>query len=609
MSAHPHHPIGGAPTLPDPGTAAPATDPAIGPTIVHRFVDQVARHGDRVALRHRTHAGWATLTWREYGEAVTEVATGLAGLGIGPGDRVAILSDNRPEWHITDVAVLALGAVTVPLYQTSAPAQVVHALNDSGATVIVVDGEVQLAKVTGVRSQTPELRTVVALDAAGDDGRALTWWELRELGRDPARSTLAQRAARLAPSAAATIVYTSGTTGAPKGAVLTHANIAFTASAVTAVVTVGPDDRFVSFLPLSHIAERIVSHFGQITAGGETWFARSLATVAEDIHDCHPTVFFAVPRIWQKLHEAIVAQVAHQTGAHGMVARTYLGLAAAGGSGLRWRLLDRVVGRIVRTRLGLDRARVLASGAAPIDPALLAWFAGIGLPICEVYGQTEDCGPATMNPPGAIRIGTVGRPLPGVEVRIAADGEVLVRGGSVCAGYWCNAPATAELIDGDHWMHTGDIGMLDELGYLRITGRKKDLIITAAGHNVAPQPIELELQAEPLIGHAVVVGDGRPYLTALVTLDETQMTEWADRHHRLREPQALVNDPDVLRTVDEGVARVNARRARAEGVKRVRVLPHPLTVDAGELTPTMKVRRAAVMARYADLVDELYAGS
>ena len=583
------------------------------PTIVHRFVRQVVTLDDRVALRHRTTAGWATITWREYGHAVAEVADGLAALGIGPGDRVALASDNRPEWHIVDLAVLAVGAITVPVYPTSAPAQVVHVLTDSGARLVVVDNETQLAKVTAVRDQLPGLRHVVSFDAPGDDPRALTWWELRELGRQHDAPSLAERADALAPEAAATIVYTSGTTGAPKGAVLTHDNIAFTAAAVTAVVAVGPADRFVSFLPLSHIAERVISHFGQIVAGGETWFARSLATVAEDVHDCRPTIFFAVPRVWQKLREAIEAQIGRQGGVSGAVAHRYLALAGAAAAGgadpsFEWQVLDRVVGRVVRSRLGLDRARVLASGAAPIDAHLLRWFAAVGLPICEAYGQTEDCGPATLNPPGAARVGSVGPPLPGVQLRVAPDGEVLVRGRSVCAGYWRNDAATAELVDADGWMHTGDLGAVGADGYLTITGRRKDLIITAAGHNVAPQPIEIELEAQPLVAHAVVVGDGRPYLTALVTLDETQLAAWAERHHKLYEPLALSYDPDVLAAVDEAVRTVNERRARSEQIKRAKVLAHDFTVADGELTPTLKVRRPIVLERHRDVVADLYAG-
>jgi long-chain acyl-CoA synthetase len=274
---------------------------------------------------------------------------------------------------------------------------------------------------------------------------------------------------------------------------------------------------------------------------------------------------------------------------------------------LEYDVLDKVVGAKIRSSLGMDKVRVLSSGAAPISPDLLRWFHGIGLPVGEVYGQTEDCGPATINPPDAIRIGTVGIPIPGLEVRIADDGEILVRGGSVCAGYWRNPQATAELIEPDGWMHTGDVGTLDDDGYLTITDRKKDLIITAAGQNVAPQQIETRLREEPLIAQPVVVGDGRKYLTALITLDSTELSAWAHRHHKLFDPEQLARDPEIRDEVARSIERVNAEFARVEGIKRFRVLPHEFTVAAGELTPTLKVRRRAVVEQHAAVIEEMYA--
>lgn len=600
------------------------------PSIVAAFWSATERWGNRPALRSHQNGEegdrpWKILTWADYGEAVEEVMGGLAALGVTRGDRVAVLTDNRPEWHIADVATMSLGAISVPIYQTSPASQVSYVLGHSGAAVVVVDSHEQAAKVLQVRGELPELRRLVIVDCAdaGPDAPfTMTWARLREMGREHIGShpTLRDDAvAAVQPADVATLVYTSGTTGPPKGAMLTHASIAFTLRSLTTVVPIGPDDRFLSFLPLSHIAERMVSHFGQIGSGGETWFARSLTTVPDDLLACRPTIFFAVPRVWEKFREKITEHMTHVHGLQGALAHEYMRLAevvAAHRTGtghasfttlMEYDVLDKVVGAKIRSSLGMDKVRILSSGAAPISPDLLRWFHGIGLPVGEVYGQTEDCGPATVNPPDDIRIGTVGPPIPGLELRIAADGEILVRGGSVCAGYWRNPQATAELIEPDGWMHTGDVGTLDDSGYVTITDRKKDLIITAAGQNVAPQQIETRLREEPLIAQPVVIGDGRKYLTALITLDSTELSTWAHHHHKLFDPEQLARDPEVRDAVARAIERVNAEFARVEGIKRFRVLPHEFTVAAGQLTPTLKVRRRSVVEQHAALIEEMYA--
>jgi long-chain acyl-CoA synthetase len=430
---------------------------------------------------------------------------------------------------------------------------------------------------------------------------------------------LDDRAHAIGPDDLATIVYTSGTTGRPKGAMLTHGNLAANIDNITRVVPVGPDDRFLSFLPLSHIAERTVSDFGQVLSGGETWFAQSLASVQIDLRDCRPTVFFGVPRVWEKFREGIREEVTTLRAPQRIVAERYLDLAArkgrVAGSGpalswaerLQYGALDALVGRTIRAQLGLDKARYLVCAAAPVHPDLLRWFLGLKLPVAEVYGQTENCGVSTMNPPGDIRIGTVGIAVPGVEVRIAKDDEVLSRGRNVTVGYYHDEIGTAELLDDEGWMHTGDLGVIDADGYLTITGRKKDVIINASGKNISPQEIETRLRYEPLISQAVVIGDGRPYLTALLTLDSEAVRDWGQRHGRTGSIEALSTDPEVLDEVAESVERVNLEHARVEGIKRWHVLPHDLTVAGGELTPTLKVKRQVVAERYPDVIEALYA--
>jgi long-chain acyl-CoA synthetase len=600
----------------------PAPPPDPGETLVDLFFDRVARWSDRVALRHVREGEWASITWAEYGQAVREVAAGLVDVGIEPGDRVGILAGNQPRWHMADLGILAAGAISVPAYPTGVASQVAYVFGHSGSRLAFVGDPDQLAKVLVGRHELSGLERIVMLSDPPDgldDDSVLTFVELCERGHgrlaeDP--GLVDERSRELRPDGVATLVYTSGTTGPPKGTMITHRNVSETIRSLTQVVSVGPTDRFLSFLPLSHIAERCVSHMGQILSGGETWFARKLATVPEDLRACRPTIVFAVPRVWEKFQQEVLRALAQ---APGMLRRAAdrlveLGLATIEADegrrpplGRRDRLtylaLDRTIGARIRRQMGMDKGKIFVSSAAPIDPDLLRWFHAIGLPIGEVYGQTEDCGPTTMNRPGRIRIGTVGEPLPGVEVRIADDGEILVRGDNVCPGYWDDPAATAALIQ-DGWMHSGDLGTLDDDGFLRITGRKKDLIVTSTGKNVAPQDMETRLRHEPFISQAVVVGDGRKFLTALLTLDTDAIVDAVGAHG---EPEVLATHPQVESAIARAVDEVNGARARAERIKAWRILPRDLTVADGELTPTLKVRRSEVIDRYGAMVEEMYA--
>lgn len=606
------------------GSVITVTTHPAGSTIVEIFWRNAARYGPRPALRRRSGDGWETMTWDGYAQAVRQVAAGLVKTGLESGDRVGILSGNRREWHLADLGILAGGGVTVPVYPTNSSSQVAYVLSHSACRFLFVEDLDQLSKVLLRRDELPHLERVFVFDRGEgldhdfvgdlDDLEALA---AEELAEHP--TVLEDRAHAIHVDDLATIVYTSGTTGRPKGVMLTHGNIGANIENITQVVPIGPDDRFLSFLPLSHIAERTVSDFGEVLAGGETWFAESLASVQEDLEACRPTIFFAVPRVWEKFREGVREKVEGLSWPGRLLAERYLALAARKGrvtgsgpvltmtEGLRYKALDVIVGRTIRRELGLDKARFLVSGAAPVHPDLLRWFDGLGLPIAEVYGQTENCGASTVGPPGALRFGTVGRPLPGVELRIADDGEIMTRGANVTPGYYLDEAGTADLLDPEGWMYTGDLGALDADGYLTITGRKKDLIINASGKNISPQEIETRLRYEPLISQAVVVGDRRPYLTALLTLDAEAVLEWAAHHGRSGTIEALSSDPDVLREVGESVDRVNLEHARVEGIKRWHVLPHDLTVVGGELTPTLKVKRQVVADKYAEVVEELYA--
>ena len=408
----------------------------------------------------------------------------------------------------------------------------------------------------------------------------------------------------------ASIVYTSGTTGPPKGVMLSHDNISATVQMIRAAIEIGPADRFLSYLPLSHIAERVVSHFGHIASGGETWFARSVSTVGEDLVACRPTLFFAVPRVWEKIRTSLELKFAQTHGLQRVLIDKFRALADAPGdsrvAALERAALDRTVGHQIRHSLGLDHANGLFSGAAPIDPELFRWLAGVGLHVGEVYGQTEVCGPTTISLPGRVKIGTVGPPLPGIEVGIALDHEVLVRGPNVTSGYFLNEAATTELIDADGWMHSGDLGDVTEDGYLQITGRKKDLMKTAGGKYIAPQELELRLRSCRFISNAVVIAEGRPYVTALLTLDAEAVSPWAIHHNKPASIEALANDPDVAAEVAGQVATVNVAMSHAEQVKKWVLLSRELTLDAGEMTPTLKVIRPVVMDHFSEVIDRMY---
>lgn len=600
--------------------------PHQGSTIVSALIANGTRRPDTPAMRYRDHTGkWQVINWKDYELAARQVAAGLAELGLGAGSRVGILASNRPEWHMADLGILTNRGITVPLYPTSSPAQVSYALRHSGASVCFVDTHEQLGKVMLVRDELPDLQRIVLIDTprrAGDTF-VMNFDELRATGVDYLRRGSLERlptSEQVQPDDVATIVYTSGTTGPPKGAMITHQNVMWTLRQVAPEYGIGEGERFLSFLPLSHIAERMMSDFAPIAVVGETWFARSLATVPEDLPDCRPTVFLAVPRVWQKLRAAIEGRVETQPVALKSAVATYLGLghriveANQGGAAvpvplvLTYRALDRVIGASIRRHVGLDQARVLVSSAAPIHPDLIRWFHAMGLPLLQIYGQTESCGPTTANRLASNHIGTVGTGLPGMTVVLAPDGEVLLKGENVCRGYLDDPEGTRSLIDDEGWMHSGDIGVLDANGDLRITGRKKDLIITASGKNVAPQEIENELCNDPLISDAVVVGEGRKYLSVLLALDAEEAAKWARAHDLNADPRALAENAILIAHVEHVVEEVNSRRSHAEWVKKFRILPGGLTTAAEELTPTMKVKRAVVYKHYQSVIDELYAG-
>ncbi len=573
---------------------------------------------DAPAIGWYEDGAWTTATWREYWESIRRVGRALLALGVEPGQAVGILGFNRPEWAEVAQAAMAVGAVPTGIYTTSSPEEVAYVLGHCDAPVVVVENQAQLAKVAAVRERLPALRHAVVM--RGEHGSLEPWsmrWEAFEASAGGASDADFDAALdALQPDQLAVLIYTSGTTGPPKGVMLTHGNVAWTARcAIEQLVPAAPGDRVVSYLPLSHIAEQMFTLHGHAVGGYTVYFARSLDTLREDMQAVRPTVFFGVPRVWERMREGVLLELSKAPPQRRRIAQwamsvgwraiepTLMGGAAPAGIRLAHAVADRLVLSKVRAALGLDAARVCVSGAAPIGIEVLEFFASIGLVVHEVYGQSEDCGPTSFNRIGRTRFGTVGEPLPGVDVRIASDGEILVRGPNVFAGYYRDEAATADTLR-DGWLYSGDLGVLDADGFLHITGRKKDILITAGGKNVSPALIEEKLRALPLVAQAVVVGDRRKYLTALVALDPEAVRTWAEQ--RGVDAAAAVGHPDLVAELDAGIQQVNETLARVEQIKKYRILPQPLTIASGELTPTLKVRRARVIARYADLIESMY---
>ncbi|HYY45346.1 MAG TPA: long-chain fatty acid--CoA ligase, partial [Actinomycetota bacterium] len=600
---------------------------------LEKFQERVASHPDKVALRYKSGGSWRDITWGDYDRLVSQAGRGLMPLGLRGGDKMAILSRNRPEWHIADLACLSLGATTVPIYATSSADQVEYVLSHSDSKIAVVEDQEQLDKILARCSGLPALEKVVVLEDGEGAGPGLVaaWSSLLTAGDSVPMELFEAARSDVGPGDLATFVYTSGTTGPPKAVMLTHRNIWWTAEATNKHIPIGSagEARTLSYLPLSHIAERMVSHLLQIYHGSVTWFAESLETVPEDLKDCKPTYLFAVPRVWEKFHAKFTARLEAADPSHRQVKLVKRALetgrrvveleqeaVARGGKlrdariplGLRLRhaALDKLVLSKVRAAMGLDECYLPVSAAAPLNPDLIWFFHSIGVKISEGYGQSEGAGPTTWNPPDAIRIGTVGTPLPGLELRVAEDGEILARGGNISPGYYKNESATRELIDDEGWMHSGDIGELDANGYLRITDRKKDLIITAGGKNIAPQEIENKIKFHPLVSQVVVIGDRRPFLSALVTLDEEKAPWWAREHGVPQDIPSMASNERVLKEIEAAIDEVNRSMARVESVKKFRVLDRDFLQDRNEITPTMKVRRKQINEAYADIIEEMY---
>ena len=594
-----------------------AGDSASVPT-PHALIATAARIPDRPAYFVRGDTGWEPTSWASLLQQVQQAARALVALGVQPHQSVCILGFNRPEWLVMDHAAMMVGATTAGIYWTSAPSEVEYVLNHSKAPLLLLEDAGQLAKLEGRRARLPHLKDVIAMGTARLP-QTLAWNDFLAMGNGADAASLQaevdRRMAGIQLDDLGSLIYTSGTTGHPKAVMLSHGNLAWTAHGLNKIYSTHEQSRLMSFLPFAHVAEKVGAIHAPARGGYAIYFARSIDQLLDHMKEVHPTIYFGVPRLWEKMHAGLAEKIGAATGVKGVLARWSMGVSRRWHEArlegrepsallnLQMGVARKLVLSKVKLALGLDQAVLLISSAAPISPENLKFFLGLDLVVREAYGQSEVCGPSTLNVEGATRIGSVGRAIPGLTLRIADDGEVLVSGPGVFKGYAGDEVATAEALQGG-WLHSGDLGRIDADGYLYITGRKKDLIITSGGKNISPANVESDLMSQPLIEHAVVVGEGRHFLSALLTLKPEELKAFAEREGLPLE--GLNQHPRLLAAVQAQVDDVNTRHARVSQVRKFAIIAGSFSVDAGQLTPTLKLRRKTVIDAHRDVVASLY---
>ena len=577
------------------------------PTIPARLLDQAKTRPSEAAYFTRTASGWTPTSWANYAANVQRVGQALVAAGLDTGSVVCILGNNRPEWVEMDLGAMAIGAIPAGIYQTCSPEEIEYILNHSEAPIVLVENQSQLDKILSIRDNTPHLKQIVLMQGSQASGEGVIGWDdFLATGDAIGTNDVEERIKNLDPEKAATFIYTSGTTGPPKAVMLSHDNLAWTADLAVRIVNHSHTDKSLSYLPLSHIAEQMFTLHAPITSGASVYFAESVEKMPDNLKEVQPTVFFGVPRVWEKFHAGIAAKLELATGAKAKLVafarrtgtavaeRKNQGLPINGLLAVKYKLARKLIFSKLKPAIGMGEARICVSGAAPIAPDVLAFMASLDVTILEVYGQSEGSGPTTFNLPGKTRFGSVGTYLDGVEVKIAEDGEILVRGRNIFMGYYKNEDATKETLDSDGWLYSGDLGAFSDDGFLTITGRKKDIIITAGGKNIAPKNIEAALMEHPAICQAVVIGDRRKFLSAVVAIDPDKA---AEANGDLSQFEASVQDH---------VDAINKRFARVEHVRKFSILPRELDQDNGELTPTMKIKRRVVHDNWSEVIDAMY---
>ena len=582
--------------------------------------------GDAPALRHKQKGIWASTSWSGYYAQARAIGLALAGLGLRRGDTIAILSENRPEWLVTDMGAQCMGFMSTGIYPTSSPEQVLHILNDAEVRVLFVENQEQYDKAMAVRGQAPSLQRIVVTHLKGlrglSDPMVSTYADFLAQGQTLAATQAAQFEQAIdagRPEDTAFLVYTSGTTGAPKGAMIANRNLIFQIGSVSQYLNLQPQDRTLSFLPLCHIAERMSTVYNPLAQGQIVHFPENAGTVFNDVREVAPHVIFGPPRFWEKLYSQVTLYMQDAIPAARRIYAQVLAEGAAlaqarldgqpvtGWRATRYAWMQKLVLSNLRSFLGLQNIKTAMTGAAPVPPDLLRWYMAVGIDLLEAFGMTETCGFCTSMPPDRIKIGTAGVRAQGTEIRLGDDNEVLVRGPNVFAGYWKLPEKTRETIDADGWLHTGDCGEIDADGYLSIKDRLKDIIITSGGKNITPSNIENHLKFSPYVSDAVVIGEGRNYLTCLIMLDQDNVAKFAqDRQVPYTDYASMTRAPEVVALIRSELEQVNTRLARVEQIKDFRIIAQLLTAEDDELTPTMKLKRKVVAKKYADVIATMY---
>lgn len=606
--------------------SAPARQPLPGDTIARKFCNAVRIRGDNVALRQKELGVWQEVSWREFGARVRNIAMALAAHGLRPGDVASILANTRREWSYCDYAILCAGGVSSGVYPTDSASQLEYLCADSGSSVLFVEDDEQLDKALQVRGRLPALKRIVVVDMEGLTGfedpqvTSLVDFEAAGARYDAANpGEFERRVESRGPEDLAILVYTSGTTGRPKGAMISNRNLCSVMESFVPEFDATPDDDMLAFLPLCHIAQRMVGQFLALEYGFKLDYVENPETVAENIREISPTVVLCVPRVWEKFYSAVSIRIKEATRFEQWAYRVALGVgqtvaerrlagrSVGAGLAMLYRLARFFVLDNVRRVIGVHRLRWALTGAAPISPDLIRWYHALGVPMYEGFGMTETTAAGSLNRPGKTRIGSIGTPAPMCEMRISEQGEILVRGPNVFMGYLNQSEKTRETIDAQGWLHTGDVGTVDDDGYFRITDRMKDIIITAGGKNITPSELENELKFSPYITDAVVIGDRRPFLTCLIMIDHENVENYAqERSVPFSDFASLCRSPEVQALIKGEVDRVNAKFARVEQIKKFRLLEHKLTAEDEELTPTMKLKRKLVNEKYRDLIEGMY---
>ena len=572
-------------------------------------------YGSKVAVRSKEDGQWVGKTFVEVADVVRPLAFGLVTLGVEKGDRVAILGNTRPEWTYFDFAALSIGATVVPIYQTNSPEECRYVLENSDSKVVVVEDAEQLEKVRQVRSQLPRLEQIVLMTGEAED--AISMEELAGKGAGGDAAAWETLYGAVTPEDICTFIYTSGTTGPPKGCIISHGNYRAMLDMVNDVSVIEDEDLAYLYLPLAHSFALLIQ-FGTFDLGTTlAYWERDPLKILPNLAELKPTYFPSVPRIFEKIYTAATSGIEKEGGAKKKIfdwaIKTGAKMREVERSGRKpgfllqrqYAFADKKVLSKIRNLFG-GRIRLAVSGAAPINPEILRFFDAAGVLVLEGWGMTETSTAATISTPEDFKVGTIGKPFPGCEVKIADDGEILVKGPNVFQGYHKNQEATNETIV-DGWLHTGDIGEVDSDGFIKITGRKKDIIITAGGKNITPANLEAEIKQHPLVSQCVVVGDRRPYLVALVTLDPEEAVKYAEEHGLPQDPVQLAGNADVKAQIEAHVDKINQNFARVEQVKKIAILPNDLSQESGELTPTLKVKRAVVASKHEDAIEQLYA--